>query len=153
MAVTQEAGNGLFGESKHSGSVNKYCQIVWNGNLTDRPFLSFFEPELYDRIVAVTYVSSPRFFFRVTDGFKHVTLILGIPDGNVAKQFDFLNPTAPLTFWNDLTDAQRSRVRDSSIEVRYAPKGHAIHSKIYLLSGPAGRRVMTGSANLTQHAI
>ena len=153
MAVTQEAGNGLFGESKHPGSVNKYCQIVWNGNLTDRPFLSFFEPELYDRIVAVTYVSSPRFFFRVTDGFKHVTLILGIPDGNVAKQFDFLNPTAPLTFWNDLTDAQRSRVRDSSIEVRYAPKGHAIHSKIYLLSGPAGRRVMTGSANLTQHAI
>ena len=153
MATAQETGNGLFGESQHSGGVNKYCQIVWNGRLTDRTFLSFFEPEVYDRLIAVTYVSSPRFFFRVTDGFKHVTLILGIPDGNVAKQFDFLNPNAPLTFWNDLSDAQRGRVCDSSIEVRYAPKGHAIHSKIYLLSGPAGRRVMMGSANLTQHAI
>ena len=153
MATEQKTGNGLFGDSQQSSSVNKYCQIVWNGKITDRPLLSFFEPEVYDRLIAVTYVSSPRFFFRVTDGFKHVTLVLGIPDGNVAKQFDFLNPTAPLTFWNDLSDAQRGRVRDGSIEVRYAPKGHAIHSKIYLLSGPAGRRVLVGSANLTQHAI
>lgn len=153
MALAQETGNGLFGESQHSSGVNKYCQIVWNGRLTDRPFLSFFETEVYDRLTAVTYVSSPRFFFRVTDGFKHVMLVLGIPDGNVAKQFDFLNPTAPLTFWNDLSDSQRGRVRDGSIEVRYALKGHAIHSKIYLLSGPAGRRVLMGSANLTQHAI
>ena len=153
MAKALETGNGLFGESQHSAGINKYCQIVWNGKLTDRTFLSFFEPEVYDRLIAVTYVSSPRFFFRVTDGFKHVTLVLGIPDGNVAKQFDFLNPTAPLTFWNELSDSQRGRVRDGSIEVRYAPKGHAIHSKIYTLSGPVGRRVMMGSANLTQHAI
>lgn len=153
MAAGQETRGGLFGENQQPASINKYCQIVWNGKLTDRTFLSFFEPKLYDRLIAVTYVSSPRFFFRVTDGFKYVTLILGIPDGNVAKQFDFLNPAAPLTFWNELSDSQRGRVRDGSIEVRYAPKGHAIHSKIYLLSGPAGRRVMTGSANLTQHAI
>jgi hypothetical protein len=153
MAQAPETGYGLFGESQHSPGINKYCQIVWNGKLTDRTFLSFFEPEVYDRLTAVTYVSSPRFFFRVTDGFKHVTLILGIPDGNVAKQFDFLNPNAPLIFWNDLSDAQRGRVREGSIEVRYAPKGHAIHSKIYLLSGPERRRVMMGSANLTQHAI
>ena len=153
MATTQEASSGLFGESQQTSSTNKYCQIVWNSKVTDRTFLSFFETEVYDRLTAVTYVSSPRFFFRVTDGFKHVTLILGIPDGNVAKQFDFLNPNAPLTFWNDLSDSQRARVRDGSIEVRYAPKGHAIHSKIYSLSGPTGRRIVMGSANLTQHAI
>jgi hypothetical protein len=143
----------LFGNNQGSSGGNKYCQILWNGTVTDRTFLSFFEPEAYDRLVAVTYVSSPRFFFRATEGFKHVVLILGIPDGNVAKQFDFLNPNASLTFWNDLTDSQRQRVRDGSIEARYAPKGHAIHSKIYLMSGSCGRRVMMGSANLTQHAI
>lgn len=142
----------LFGNGHEMVRGNIYCQVVWNGKIADRSFLSFFEPDTYDRLVAVTYVSSPRFLFRVAEGFGHVTLVLGIPDGNVAKQFDFLNPNASLTFWNDLTDDQRHRVCDGSIEVRYAPKGYAIHSKIYLMSGPRGRRAMVGSANLTQHA-
>ena len=151
--TSEDKGATLFATSTLATTPNKYCQVVYNGQLSERTLISFFEPDTYDRLIAVTYVSSARFFFRVTDGFKHVTLILGIPDGNVAKQFDFLNPDIPLTFWNELTDVQRARICEGSIEVRYARKGHAIHSKVYLMSGPAGRRVMIGSANLTQHAL
>lgn len=153
-ALVQQDGSAtsLFSDDQSPSGGNRYCRILWNGAVTERGFLSFFEPEAYDRLVAVTYISSPRFFFRITEGFRLVVLVLGIPDGDVARQFDFLNPNTTLKFWNELTDSQRQRVHDGSIEARYAPKGHAIHSKIYLLNGPNKRRVMMGSANLTQHA-
>ncbi|MHB8106832.1 MAG: phospholipase D family protein [Candidatus Cryosericum sp.] len=153
MAKAKETTQGLFGESEQIGTTNKYCQIVWNGKVTDRTFLSFLEPQLYDRLTTITYVSSPRFFFKATSGFKHVMLVLGIPEGSIAKQFEWLDPTAHLRFWNDLSEEQRAQILDKSIEVRYARSGNAVHSKIYLLSGPTGRRVLMGSANLTQHAI
>lgn len=153
MAKAKETSQELFGEIEQVGTTNKYCQIVWNGKVTDRTFLSFLEPQLYDRLTAVTYVSSPRFFFKATSGFKRVTLVLGIPEGSIAKQFDWLNPMLHLKFWNELSDEQRTQIIDKSIDVRYARSGNAIHSKIYLLSGPTGRRVLMGSANLTQHAI
>lgn len=153
MVKAEETSQGLFDEPEQVGTTNKYCQIVWNGKVTNRTFLSFLEPQLYDRLTAVTYVSSPRFFFKATKGFKYVTLVLGIPDGSIAKQFDWLLPTLHLKFWNELSDEQRAQVLDKAIEVRYARSGNAVHSKIYLLSGPTGRRVLMGSANLTQHAI
>lgn len=153
MAKSQDVVPELFDDAEQAGCVNRYCQIVWNGKITERKFLSFLEPDVYDRITAVTYVSSPRFLLRATSGFQRVTLVLGIPEGRIAKEFEFLNPNNSLKFWNELTDEQRSRVIDRSIEVRYARKGNAIHSKIYLLSGSGGRRVLMGSANLTQNAI
>jgi hypothetical protein len=46
-----------------------------------------FDSTIFDELYAVTFVSSPSFFFETTKGFKQVRLILGIEDNEKLEPF------------------------------------------------------------------
>lgn len=110
--------------------------------------------------MATTFVSS-TFFFKTTKGFDKVTLILGISDGEQQEKFDQklwnlqdrLLPKKKIEWWNSLDKDTREAIRKQKIKVRYGKIDVAVHSKIYLLQGKAGTRVVVGSANLTSRAF
>src|SRR5699024_8056262 len=69
-------------EDKHH-----YLHVLKGANVVHMPVKEMFNKEVYHTLKAVTFVSSPRFFFETVKEFNTVTLILGIGDGSVSSNF------------------------------------------------------------------
>ncbi len=115
-------------------------------------------PSVYDELLAVTYVASPRFFFNTTKKFKSISLILGIEDGDVASPFtsgleSFLDIEKRINFIKSLPQAAQESICSNQYQIRYAKQGFSVHSKFYLLRGQKGNRIILGSANFTENAF
>ena len=141
----------------------QHLHIVADGQVVHMEPTDIFDTTLFDTLYAVTYVSSPRFFSKMTKGFTTVKFILGIPDADVLKHFaagvqPFIDVERRVRFWNELDDDVKARVHHDHVVLRYTAFGSppdVIHTKLYLLSHRQTQRtrVIIGSANFTEHAF
>jgi hypothetical protein len=132
----------------------RYLHVLQDGDPADLSLQAIFDHTAFQELKAVTFVSSTGFFFDIAKDFKRVELVIGIQEGNVLDSFGLaLDPEREAKEWNQLTPEIRQRILDGSIAVRRGKPNVLIHSKIFLLSGTGGTRVVLGSANLTESAF
>lgn len=135
-----------------------YLHILNNGEVKDMSMQELFDTERFNRIRAISFVASPKFFFQMTNGFEEVQLILGIEDGQVVGSFTTgLQSLLAIdkrieVFQSFSEDVQELLIKDQ-YRIRYSKKNDPIHSKLYLLDGLGDTRLMVGSANFTETAF
>ncbi|PMP82086.1 MAG: hypothetical protein C0175_04260 [Caldisericum exile] len=129
----------------------RYLNIILNDEIFEGNFKDLLKG--FDELRAITFVSSPKTFFDLSKEFQKIILVLGIEDNDAIRSFDGINPESITDFLNDLDKSTIESIKDQKIEVRYAPLGNTIHSKIFLLRNKKQKRLMVGSANLTQNAL
>ncbi len=135
-----------------------FLNIVRDGQKVKMRVAQIFNPEDYEELYAVTFISSPEFFFKTAKSFSKVRLILGIEDSERLDQFGsclkkWLDPEEQAGFWKSINEEIREKIRKRSIVVRFPRPNYPIHSKFYLLKGPDKSRVVIGSANFTRTAF
>ncbi len=140
----------LFEKQNEIIAQKEALSILFNNERFSGRFKEFFNPERFDTVEVVTYVSSPKFFFETLKGFKKILLILGIEDREILTHF---SPEPQEDFLKELDEETQKRIAHGDIEIRYAPIGWRIHSKIYRLIKDAFSIVFVGSANFTQSAF
>lgn len=138
--------------------TNRYLHVVKDNEVKDMALEELFDETKFTRIRAVSFVASPKFFFKMTKGFEEIQLILGIEDGHVAGSFitglqALLAIDERINLFQSLPEEVQERIRAERYQVRYSKKNDPIHSKIYLLDGKDETRVMLGSANFTEQAF
>lgn len=137
---------------------SSYLHIVHNEEVKDMSMQELFDTKRFNRIRAISFVASPKFFFQMTNGFEEVQLILGIEDGQVAGSFttglqSLLAIDKRIEVFQSLSeDVQELLIKDQ-YRIRYSKKNDPIHSKLYLLDGLGDTRLMVGSANFTETAF
>lgn len=146
-----------------STDTTRYLHIIKDGQVVDLGLSEIFPTEVYDELVAVSYVSSARFFSKVVKGFVSVQFVLGIPDAEFLNNFarniqKFIDIRQRITFWNELEESIKEEIQQKRITLRFTTFGTppiSIHSKIYLLRNQKTDkyRVIIGSANFTQKAF
>jgi hypothetical protein len=111
----------------------------------------------FTHLQAVTYVATPAFFFKYTQKYEKVELILGIDNPNQQHRVHryFLDAKKITTDWEQLSKEIRNRIQSEQYSIRNPKPEYIVHSKIFLLSNPKTnkKRVIVGSANFTQQAF
>lgn len=138
--------------------TNCYLHVVKDNEVKDMELEELFDATKFTRIRAVSFVASPKFFFKMTKDFEDIQLIFGIEDGHVAGSFitglqALLAIDERINLFQSLPVEVQERIRAERYQVRYSKKNDPIHSKIYLLDGKDETRVMLGSANFTEQAF
>ena len=138
--------------------MNRYLHVVKDHEVKDMALEELFDATKFTRIRAVSFVASPKFFFKMTKDFEDIQLIFGIEDGHVAGSFitglqALLAIDERINLFQSLPEEVQERIRAERYQVRYSKKNDPIHSKIYLLDGKEETRVMLGSANFTEQAF
>ena len=136
----------------------KYLYVVKDMQPAEMSIAEIFDSAVYYELLAVTFVASPKFFYKAARAFKKISLILGIQDGNLITSFtngleELLNPKKRAEFWNQLDEEVQANIRNNNYSVKYGQVGTSIHSKIYLMKGMGRTRLVLGSANLTEMAF
>jgi len=148
----------LFTEEELKDSQPNFLHVIHDGEVKKRTMDQLFDSTAYTELKAVSFVASHNFFFKTVRDFQSVQLILGIEDGHVAGGFvkgigELLDIEARVSYIQSLPEDIRQQILQYRFEIRFSKKGTPIHSKIYLLKGPGGTRVMIGSANFTVTAL
>jgi hypothetical protein len=134
-----------------------FLHVVKDLRPTRMEINEIFDKNLFDEMKAVTFVASPKFFFKTTKEFNKIQLILGIEDQKFSSDFinglDLLLIEKRVEFWNELDEQTKDQLRSKQYSVRYTQKGYAVHSKFYLLKGNNHTRLLVGSANFTETAF
>lgn len=138
--------------------TNRYLHVVKDNEVKGMELEELFDATKFTRIRAVSFVASPKFFFKMTKDFEDIQLIFGIEDGHVAGSFitglqALLAIDERINLFQSLPVEVQERIRAERYQVRYSKKNDPIHSKIYLLDGKDETRVMLGSANFTEQAF
>ncbi|MGC5328326.1 phospholipase D family protein [Brevibacillus sp. SYSU BS000544] len=157
MLSVEENQLSLFDEQQNGFDI-EFLHLVKDMEPIKMSIEDLFNASLFDELLAVTYVASPKFFFSITNKFKKISLILGIEDGDVAGPFasgldKFLDVEARITFFQSLPISVKENICANQYHVRYAKQGISVHSKFYLLKGENTNRVIMGSANFTENAF
>lgn len=148
-----------FIEDRGKDPVTNSTCIVINGECKNIDWKELFDGNKYDLLDCVTYVSSADFFFKATNGFDRIRMIIGIDKEDVrraiAENIRVSTNNEGVTFFEKLSEKNKQRLIDKQIEVRYSKADCVIHSKIYLLSNSetGDNRVIIGSANFTNTAF
>lgn len=148
----------LFGEDEVKPEKTPYLQVILNGNVKTMSLEELFDTEVYSDLKAVSFVASHKFFFKTTKRFKSIQILLGIEDGHVAGNFakgleSLLDIESRIDFFQSLPKDVQQEIQNNRFQIRYSKRGTPIDSKIYLLKGAKGNRVMIGSANFTETAL
>lgn len=135
-----------------------FLNIVKDGRRVNMSFAEIFDPARYESLYAVTFVSSPAFFFETAKKFRKVRLVLGIEDYEELEPFGdylkaWLDPERKTHFWKLIDEETREKILKGDISVRFPHPSYPVHSKFYLLEGLEGKRVVVGSANFTSAAL
>ncbi len=131
----------------------KYLNVILN----DKPFEKNIDALFggFRELLAITFVSSPKFFFDFVTkhGFQEVKLIIGIEDNDINDKFNLINPEPQFEFFKSLPQEIIDKIKNNEIQVRYSKLGITIHSKLFILKNDQKIRAIMGSANLTQKAL
>lgn len=137
-----------------------YLHVIKDNQVVKMKVKNIFDDEKYTILHAVTFVSSPQFFFNISKEFEETRLILGIGDGHISDAFfqgiaPLINLEERVDFFNQAPQSIKEKIRHQQYEIRYSRNGNPIHSKIYLLSNKDNNenRLVLGSANLTERAF
>lgn len=135
-----------------------FLQVVKDNKKVEMSVEDVFDTETFHTFKAVTFVASPKIFFRLTNAFKNIDLILGIEDGEVSNHFkmglqDQILRTG-IEFWGEIeSESIKDEIRKGQYNIRYTKKDYCLHSKFYLLEGNNKNRLVLGSANFTEKAL
>ena len=131
----------------------KFLNIILNNKSYNRNFEELFKN--FSEFYAVTFVSSPKYFFDFIEkfNFNRVKLIIGIEDTAINEKFNLLNPETQINFFKNLSSNILKKIKNNDIEIRYSNIGITIHSKIYILKSENQKRLIIGSANFTEKAM
>lgn len=156
--MSEQSQLSLFEEEKVRPDKTPFLQVILNGKVKRMSLEELFDTEVYTELKAVSFVASHRFFFKTTKRFQSIQLILGIEDGHVAGNFakgleDLLDIESRIEYFQSLPKDVQQEIQNNRFQIRYSKKGTPIHSKIYVLTGKKGNRVMIGSANFTETAL
>lgn len=147
----------LFDE-QHTGKNIRFLHVIKDLKQVEMSNEELFDTTLYDELIAVTFVASPKFFFNTTKKFKKINLILGIEDGNVASPFTMgldmlVDVENRINLIKSLPHSILENICSNQYQIRYVKQGYSVHSKFYLLKGKDSNRVIVGSANFTENAF
>jgi len=131
----------------------KYLNTILNDETFEEKADKLFDG--FSEFSAITFVSSPKFFFDfiIKHKFEKVKLIIGIEDNDINDKFNLINPEPQFEFFNSLPREVIDKIRKDEIQIRYSKLGITIHSKLFILKNDNKTRVAFGSANLTQKAL
>ena len=141
----------LFAEPEQK---KQYLSILYNDEAYEGEIQHLFDASKYDKLFICTFVSSPKYFFKQTQAFDEVELLLGIEDNDNAQKYLF-DPKYTNEFFKSLDKTTLEKIASDKIRIRFASVGSMIHSKIYILvnSDLNASRVMIGSANYSASAF
>ncbi len=131
----------------------RYLNTILNDGSFDGKIDKIFEG--FYEFWAITFVSSPKFFFDfvLKHKFQRVRLIIGIEDNDINDKFNLINPEPQYEFFKSLPDEAVEKIKNDEIQIRYSKLGITTHSKLFILKNSEKTRIAFGSANLTQKAL
>ncbi len=131
-----------------------YLSVIYNDEPYTDDIRKLFDDRAYDSLKICTFVASPKHFFKETEGFDEVELILGIEDNDIAQKF-FFDSIEHSKFFESIPKTALEKIANNKIRIRFTPLGVTIHSKIYLLENSKNgeRRAIIGSANFSIKAF
>lgn len=136
---------------------------ILNGEKVDLTIEEIFDVERFNSIKAVTYSADENFLNKYFSGFENVSLIIGIPDADVqargAEAFQGilaankeLIKKKQITFFESLARKNQENIIEMKWEIK-VPLKSSIHCKFYLLESETEKRLVLGSANLSNQAF
>ena len=136
---------------------------ILNGEKADFAIEEIFDHKKFNSIKAVTFSLDSSFTNKYLSGFENVNLIIGIPDADVQMRgFEaFRNiidankkmlKREQLTFFENLSRKNQENVLERKWGIK-VPLKSSIHCKFYLLESETEKRLIIGSANLSNQAF
>ena len=136
---------------------------ILNGEKIDLTIEEIFDVKRFNSIKAVTYSVDENFLNKYFSGFENVSLIIGIPDSDVqargAEAFQGilvankkLIKKKQITFFESLARKNQENIIKRKWEIK-VPLKSSIHCKFYLLESETEKRLVLGSANLSNQAF
>lgn len=136
---------------------------ILNGEKVNLAIEEIFDSKKYNSIKAVTFSLDSSFTNKYLSGFENVNLIIGIPDADVQMRGleAFRNiidankkmlKKEQITFFENLSRKNQENVLERKWEIK-VPLNSSIHCKFYLLESETEKRLIIGSANLSNQAF
>lgn len=136
---------------------------ILNGEKADLAIEEIFDCKKFNSIKAVTFSLDSSFTNKYLSGFENVNLIIGIPDADVQMRGleAFRNiidankkmlKKEQITFFESLSRENQENVLERKWEIK-VPLKSSIHCKFYLLESETEKRLIIGSANLSNQAF
>ena len=136
---------------------------ILNGEKADFAIEEIFDHKKFNSIKAVTFSLDSSFTNKYLSGFENVNLIIGIPDADVQMRGleAFRNiidankkmlKREQITFFESLSRENQENVLERKWEIK-VPLKSSIHCKFYLLESETEKRLIIGSANLSNQAF
>lgn len=156
--------NDLLSKETETEKRKRYTLFtILNGEKVELAIEEIFDNKKYNSIKAVTFSLDSSFTNKYLSGFENVKLIIGIPDADVQMRgFEaFRNiidankkmlKREQLTFFENLSRKNQENVLERKWGIK-VPLKSSIHCKFYLLESETEKRLIIGSANLSNQAF
>lgn len=149
-------------EKMEKGKTSTLFTIL-NGEKIELTIGEIFDVKRFNSIKAVTYSADPNFLNKYFSGFEKVSLIIGIPDTNVQKRGieafkgiiaanKKLLKKEQITLFESLARGNQENMIERKWKIK-VPLKSSIHCKFYLLESETEKRLILGSANLSNQAF
>ena len=136
---------------------------ILNGEKVNLTIEEIFDSKKYNSIKAVTFSLDSSFTNKYLSGFENVNLIIGIPDAdiqmrgleafrNIIDANKKMLKKEQITFFESLSRENQENVLERKWEIK-VPLKSSIHCKFYLLESETEKRLIIGSANLSNQAF
>lgn len=156
--------NDLLSKETETEKRKRYTLFtILNGEKVNLAIEEIFDSKKYNSIKAVTFSLDSSFTNKYLSGFKNVNLIIGIPDADVQMRGleafkNIINANKKMlkreqiTFFESLSRENQENVLERKWEIK-VPLKSSIHCKFYLLESETEKRLIIGSANLSNQAF
>lgn len=156
--------NDLLSKENETEKRKRYTLFtILNGEKAELAIEEIFDSKKYNSIKAVTFSLDSSFTNKYLSGFENVKLIIGIPDADVQMRgFEaFRNiidankkmlKREQVTFFENLSRKNQENVLERKWGIK-VPLKSSIHCKFYLLESETEKRLIIGSANLSNQAF
>lgn len=156
--------NDLLSKETETEKRKRYTLFtILNGEKAELAIEEIFDSKKYNSIKAVTFSLDSSFTNKYLSGFENVKLIIGIPDADVQMRgFEaFRNiidankkmlKREQVTFFENLSRKNQENVLERKWGIK-VPLKSSIHCKFYLLESETEKRLIIGSANLSNQAF
>lgn len=156
--------NDLLSKENETEKRKRYTLFtILNGEKAELAIEEIFDSKKYNSIKAVTFSLDSSFTNKYLSGFENVKLIIEIPDADVQMRgFEaFRNiidankkmlKREQVTFFENLSRKNQENVLERKWGIK-VPLKSSIHCKFYLLESETEKRLIIGSANLSNQAF
>ena len=156
--------NDLLSKETETEKRKRYTLFtILNGEKADLSIEEIFDCKKFNSIKAVTFSIDSSFINKYLSGFENVNLIIGIPDvdvqmrgleafRNIIDANKKMLKREQIIFFESLSRENQENVFERKWEIK-VPLKSSIHCKFYLLESEKEKRLIIGSANLSNQAF